>query len=55
MTLMFILLDIDECSSGPCQNDGTCTDGIDEYTCNCSIGYTGADCETGILCNMKFI
>ena len=25
-----------------------CTDGINSYTCNCSTGYTGSDCETDI-------
>lgn len=39
---------MNECSSGPCQNDGTCTDVINGYTCDCTDGYTGTFCETGI-------
>ena len=31
-----------------CQNAGTCTDGVDSFTCNCLAGYTGTNCETDI-------
>ena len=41
------LSDVDECSSGPCQNGGTCADGVNSYTCSCVAGYTGMNCETG--------
>ena len=41
------LLDIDDCESNPCKNGGCCIDGVDSYTCICSPGYTGHDCETG--------
>ncbi len=40
--------DIDECSSGPCQNGGTCVDGVNGYTCSCLAGYAGFHCETGL-------
>ena len=39
--------DIDDCNSDPCQNGGTCTDGVNTYTCSCAAGYTGINCETG--------
>ena len=39
------LLDIDECESRPCMNNGTCTDGLNDYTCECMAGYTGPNCE----------
>ena len=39
--------DVDECDSSPCQNGGTCVDGINSYTCDCDDGYKGPDCETG--------
>ena len=39
--------DIDDCTPDPCQNGGTCTDGVNDYTCACVLGYTGNDCETG--------
>ena len=25
--------DIDDCTPDPCQNGGTCTDGVNDYTC----------------------
>jgi len=36
----------DKCASSPCQNGGTCVDGINSYTCNCKKGYIGSNCET---------
>ena len=44
-----MLTDIDECASNPCQNLGTCTDGVNQYVCGCVAGYTGANCETSKL------
>ena len=41
------LPDVDECGSNPCQNGGTCMDGVNSYTCSCAAGYTGQHCETG--------
>ena len=38
--------DIDECASNPCRNGGTCTDGINEFTCACLPGWSGPTCET---------
>ena len=40
--------DVAECSSTPCQNEGTCTDGNNSYRCDCKPGYTGAACETDV-------
>ena len=37
--------DVDECSSAPCQNSGSCTVGVDRYTCQCVAGQTGVNCE----------
>ena len=39
--------DIDECASTPCQNGGTCTDQINSYLCQCALGYTDLQCQTG--------
>ena len=38
--------DINECGSSPCQNNGTCTDHVNRYTCSCAAGYSGINCET---------
>ena len=40
-------IDMDECSSSPCENSGTCEDGTDSYMCICGLGYTGTHCQTG--------
>ena len=40
--------DINECSSGPCDNGGSCVDQVNHYTCHCKPGYRGGRCETGI-------
>ena len=45
----FILSDIDDCMGNPCNNNGTCKDGIASYTCTCQFGYEGQDCETSNL------
>ena len=38
--------DIDECESNPCIN-GDCDDLVNHYTCKCTPGYTGTNCESG--------
>ena len=40
-------VDINECASDPCQNDGFCQDGINQYTCLCLPGYSGLQCKMG--------
>ena len=37
-----------ESSAVTCSERGTCTNGLDSYTCVCNTGYTGADCEVDI-------
>ena len=44
---MNYITDIDECASSPCENGGTCTQGINLYNCSCEPGYTGEQCEMG--------
>ena len=39
---------IDDCAPNPCQNGGTCIDGINYYNCTCVVGFNGTDCETNI-------
>ncbi|CAH1261788.1 NOTCH1 [Branchiostoma lanceolatum] len=40
--------DIDECTSGPCQNGATCNNLENMYSCTCAPGYTGVHCEIDI-------
>ena len=42
---LIILLDIDDCLTNPCRNNGVCVDGVNAFTCNCARGYTGDDCS----------
>ena len=37
--------DIDDCKSKPCQNEGDCYDGINDYVCRCKQGYKGKNCQ----------
>ena len=39
--------DIDDCADQPCQNEGNCTDAVNDYTCNCVAGYSGKNCSIG--------
>ena len=44
----FCWTDIDDCVNNSCQNNATCVDHVNGYTCNCSAGFTGTYCETGM-------
>lgn len=39
---------MNECSSNPCRNGGTCVDKVNAYQCICPSGFTGSNCETNI-------
>ena len=45
-SLLHDFADINDCNPNPCANGGTCTDGVDSYTCQCAAGYTGPNCNT---------
>lgn len=45
----FYSLDIDECAAHPCQNNGTCTDLINDYQCHCIDGFNGTNCMNSKL------
>ncbi|KAI0235586.1 Zonadhesin [Lamellibrachia satsuma] len=36
------------CMSAPCQNDGWCIQGGDDYVCQCRVGYEGRHCENKV-------
>ena len=41
-------LQIDPCTTNPCENNAECDDNIDSYSCRCKSDYTGTNCETQI-------
>lgn len=38
--------ELNECSSSPCQNGGTCTDQVNSFYCACAPGWTDPQCST---------
>ena len=48
--------DIDECVPNPCENGGSCSDGISDYTCSCADGFEGKNCTIGKIWdkNLKY-
>ena len=47
MVIRPLIADINDCDPDPCMNGGTCTDGINSFTCDCVAGYTDSTCSTG--------
>ena len=35
---------INDCDPDPCQNNGTCLDGINNYRCECNSDWMGQNC-----------
>lgn len=45
-------INIDECLSNPCLNNGTCWDFANGYRCQCGPGFLGTRCEQDVaVCN----
>lgn len=44
----FCVENIDDCMGVFCGN-GTCVDGVNTFTCDCTAGYTGIECDSGLL------
>ncbi|XP_041479272.1 sushi, von Willebrand factor type A, EGF and pentraxin domain-containing protein 1-like [Lytechinus variegatus] len=47
-TLGDLCQDINECNSQPCQNNATCMDKLESYSCLCAPGFSGDNCEVNI-------
>lgn len=43
--ILFKHTDIDDCLLDPCKNNGTCTDLVNNYQCDCVAGFNGTNCE----------
>ncbi len=49
-------LEVDPCSSDPCQNHGVCVvQRAQNYTCICQVGYYGDNCELGNVYGMELL
>ena len=45
-TIFYIFsVNIDECASQPCQNNGQCSDEINGFQCTCADGFEGELCS----------
>ena len=44
--MCYVIVDIDDCANNPCQNKGSCVDGINDFSCVCTAGFTGKRCES---------
>ncbi|XP_053378543.1 uncharacterized protein LOC128548152 [Mercenaria mercenaria] len=44
----FSCTDIDDCLGVICENGGSCIDNLGSYTCFCSKGFTGKNCENDV-------
>ena len=47
--------EIDECSSSPCLNGGTCNDGVNNFTCSCPSPYFGHRCQGDMIPKIEFL
>ena len=45
--------DTDDCYPNPCLNNGTCTDGVNDYNCTCVPGFVGKNCSNSKSLKIK--
>ncbi len=43
-----VYIDLNECSSNPCTNGGSCFDALNGWRCECAPGFSGERCQTDI-------
>ena len=53
-TWIYIFSDIDDCDSNPCENNATCVDEVNDYTCNCTVGYFGKNCSQSMILHILY-
>ena len=50
---VFFPLVTDDCYPNPCLNNGTCTDGVNDYNCTCVPGFVGKNCSNSMSLIIK--
>ena len=45
--------DTDDCYPNPCLNNGTCSDGVNDYSCTCVPGFVGKNCSNSKSLKIK--
>ena len=51
--VFFFFSDTDDCYPNPCLNNGTCTDGVNDYNCTCVPGFVGKNCSNSKSLKIK--
>ena len=54
MVVFLTFPDINDCNPDPCENGGTCVDGVDSFTCVCPAGYEGNNCSISKCRSLSF-
>ena len=49
----FYSSDTDNCYPNPCLNNGTCTDGVNDYNCTCVPSFVGKNCSNSKSLKIK--
>ena len=44
--MLSLIVAVDNCDPNPCLNGGSCIDGVNTFTCQCALNFTGMTCET---------
>ena len=55
VNLQVFFSDMDSCSSSPCKNDAPCTNIPDDFSCACTPGWSGKQCDVGEVLFFKMI
>lgn len=57
MTLneLYLSIDVNECLYNPCQHNSPCSNTPGSYRCDCSPGWTGQNCDSGMCVHDHYV